>query len=458
MIRGQPMDAVVLVGGCDKTLPALVMGAASAGKPAIVLATGPMMTGRHKGERLGACTDCRRFWAQYRAGSVDSDEIEVIEGKLATTAGTCAVMGTASTMAILCEVMGLMVPGSAAIPAVHADRLRAAEETGRAAARLLGTDRTLDKVITQASVDNAVRALLAVSGSTNAVVHLAAMVGRLGLKLDLDRLNRLSDETPVLVDLKPTGDGYMEDFFAAGGVGGLLQRLGSLMDLTAPTVMGEPLSAYTAPEAFIDPSFIRTTDNPVRKDGGLVALYGSLAPKGAILKRAAADERLFEMTARAVVFEDLDDLSRRIDDPDLDVTADDALVLKNAGPKACGMPEAGYLPIPKKLAQKGVKDMLRLSDARMSGTAFGTIVLHIAPEAADGGPLAYVENGDRIRVSVKERKLDLLVDEATMAARRAANPARAPTPERGWAQLYQEHVLQADEGCDLDFLRARPAP
>jgi dihydroxy-acid dehydratase len=457
MIRGQPMDAVVLVGGCDKTLPALVMGAASAGKPAIVLATGPMMTGRHKGERLGACTDCRRFWAQYRAGSVDSDEIEVIEGKLATTAGTCAVMGTASTMAILCEVMGLMVPGSAAIPAVHADRLRAAEETGRAAARLLGTDRTLDKVITQASVDNAVRALLAVSGSTNAVVHLAAMVGRLGLKLDLDRLNRLSDETPVLVDLKPTGDGYMEDFFAAGGVGGLLQRLGSLMDLTAPTVIGEPLSAYTAPEAFIDPAFIRTTDNPVRRDGGLVALYGSLAPKGAILKRAAADERLFEMTARAVVFEDLEDLSRRIDDPDLDVTADDALVLKNAGPKACGMPEAGYLPIPKKLAQNGVKDMLRLSDARMSGTAFGTIVLHIAPEAADGGPLAYVENGDRIRVSVKDRKLDLLVDEATMAARRAAKPATAPAPERGWAQLYQEHVLQADEGCDLDFLRARGA-
>src|SRR4051794_13169746 len=351
MIRAQPMDAVVLVGGCDKTLPALVMGAASAAKPAIVLATGPMMTSRYRGERLGACTDCRRFWAKYRAGGVDSDEIETIEGRLATTEGTCAVMGTASTMAILIEVLGLMLPGTAAIPAVPADRLRAAEASGRAAVELIGSGRTIDKIVTEASVDNAVRALLAVSGSTNAVVHLAAMAGRLGLRLDLDRLNRLSDETPVLVDLKPTGDGYMEDFFAAGGVGGLLERLGPLMDLTAPTVIGEPLSAYITPDAFIDKAFIRPLDNPVRQDGGLVALYGSLAPKGAILKRAAADERLFEMTARAVVFEDLDDLSRHIDDPDLDVTPDDALVLKHAGPKACGMPEAGYLPIPKKLAK-----------------------------------------------------------------------------------------------------------
>jgi dihydroxy-acid dehydratase len=455
MIRAQPMDAVVLVGGCDKTLPALFMGAASAGKPAIVLATGPMMTSRHRGERLGACTDCRRFWAQHRAGAVDSDEIEAIEGRLATTAGTCAVMGTASTMAILIEVLGLMLPGTAAIPAVHADRLRAAEATGRAAVDLIGSGRTIDHIVTQASLDNAVRALLAVSGSTNAVIHLAAMAGRLGFELSLERLNALSEDTPVLVDLKPTGDGYMEDFFAAGGVGGLLSRLASRLDLDVPTVTGEPLRAHVPDGAtFIDPAFIRPVDDPVRPHGGLVALYGSLAPKGAILKRAAADERLFETTARAVVFDSLEDLSRRIDDPDLDVTAEDALVLRHAGPKAAGMPEAGYLPIPKKLAQAGVKDMLRLSDARMSGTAFGTIVLHIAPEAAEGGPLALVETGDRIRVSVRERRLDLLVDDATLAARRAARPEPAAAPKRGWAQLYHDHVLQADEGCDLDFLRA----
>jgi dihydroxy-acid dehydratase len=456
MIRGQPMDAVVLVGGCDKTLPALVMGAASAGKPAIVLATGPMMTSRYRGERLGACTDCRRFWAKYRAGGIDSDEIETIEGRLATTEGTCAVMGTASTMAILIEMLGLMLPGTAAIPAVHADRLRAAEATGRAAVELIGSGRTIDKIVTQASIDNAVRALLAVSGSTNAVVHLAAIAGRLGLKVDLDRLNALSDETPVLVDLKPTGEGYMEDFFAAGGVGGLLQRMGSLFDLSAKTVTGETLGDWVSPDAaFIDPAVIRRADDPVSDKGGLVALYGSLAPKGAILKRAAADERLFEKTARAVVFTSLEDLSARIDDPDLDVGPDDALVLQNAGPKACGMPEAGYLPIPKKLAAAGVKDMLRLSDARMSGTAYGAIVLHIAPEAADGGPLGLVRDGDRIRISVKERRLDLLVDQAELASRRAAMPAAAPAPPRGWAQLYQARVLQADEGCDLDFLRAR---
>jgi len=411
--------------------------------------------GQDHAERLGACTDCRRFWAKYRAGGVDSDEIETIEGRLATTEGTCAVMGTASTMAILIEVLGLMLPGTAAIPAVHADRLRAAEATGRAAVDLIGSGRTIDRIVTQASIDNAVRALLAVSGSTNAVVHLAAMAGRLGLKLDLDRLNRLSDETPVLVDLKPTGEGYMEDFFAAGGVGGLLQRMGAKFDLTAATVTGETLGDWVLPEsAFIDPAVIRPVEDAVSDMGGLVALYGSLAPKGAILKRAAADARLFEKTARAVVFTSLDDLSARIDDPDLDVGPDDALVLQNAGPKACGMPEAGYLPIPKKLAAAGVKDMLRLSDARMSGTAYGAIVLHIAPEAADGGPLGLVRNGDRIRISVKERRLDLLVEDAELAERRAASPAAAPPPARGWAQLYHDRVLQADEGCDLDFLRA----
>ncbi|WP_413988601.1 dihydroxy-acid dehydratase [Labrys okinawensis] len=454
MIRAQPMDAVVLVGGCDKTLPALVMGAASAGKPAILLATGPMMTGRYQGERLGACTDCRRFWGRYRAGEFSDEAIDTVEGRLATTSGTCAVMGTASTMAILCETMGLMLPGTAAIPAVHADRLRAAEASGTAAMELAFSGRTLDAVITQASVDNAVKVLLAIGGSTNAVVHLAAIAGRLGLKVDLKALNRVSDATPVLVDLKPTGHGYMEDFFNAGGVGALLRRLEAHLDLGTLTITGETLGEQLPPAGeWIDGDIIRPLDKPIRADGGLVALYGNLAPNGAILKRAAADANLFEKTARAVVFDGLLDLAERIDSPDLDVEPEDALVLRNAGPKACGMPEAGYIPIPAKLARRGVKDMLRLSDARMSGTAYGTIVLHISPEAAAGGPLARIETGDRIKISVAERRLDLLVDDAVLRAREARMQTMAG--ERGWAKLYRDHVLQAEEGCDLDFLRAQ---
>ncbi|MDK4740049.1 dihydroxy-acid dehydratase [Rhizobium sp. CNPSo 3464] len=451
MVRAQPMDAVVLVGGCDKTLPALVMGAASAGKPAIVLSTGPMMTSRYQGERLGACTDCRRFWGRYRAGELNDRQIDAVEGALATTAGTCAVMGTASSMAIMLEVMGLMLPGTAAIPAVHADRLRAAEATGAAAMGLVSSGTTVRETVTQASIDNALKTLLAIGGSTNAIIHLAAIAGRLGLKVDLQALNAMSDVTPVLVDLKPTGDAYMEDFFYAGGVGALLKRLGDHLDLSARTVTGETLAELVPDDdAWVDDKIIRPTETPIRADGGLVALFGNLAPKGAILKRAAADERLFEKTGRAVVFEGLKDLSERSDDPDLEVTEDDILVLKNAGPKAAGMPEAGYLPIPAKLARKGVRDMLRISDARMSGTAYGTIVLHVSPESAAGGPLALVRNGDLIRISVRERRLDLLVDEAELAKR---DPTPAPPAEtRGWLGLYNKHVLQAEDGCDLDFL------
>jgi len=455
MVRAQPMDAVVLIGGCDKTLPALVMGAASADKPAIVLATGPMMTSRYQGERLGACTDCRRFWGRYRGGEIDDKQIDAVEQSLATTAGTCAVMGTASSMAIMLEVMGLMLPGTAAIPAVHADRLRAAEATGTAVMELVQSGRTIKDVVTQASIDNALRTLLAISGSTNAIIHLAAIAGRLGLKVDLDVLNTVSDATPVLVDLKPTGEAYMEDFFYAGGVGGLLRRLGPLLDLDALTVTGDRLGDLTPPgDTWIDDKIIRPTDAPIRETGGLVALFGSLAPKGAILKRAAANEALFEKTGRAVVFNGLQDLADRIDDPDLDVNEDDILVLANAGPKACGMPEAGYLPIPAKLAKKGVRDMLRISDARMSGTAYGTIVLHVSPEAAAGGPLALVRSGDLICISVKDRRLELLVDQAELDRR---TPTPAPEPQtRGWMGLYNRHVTQAEEGCDLDFLMAEP--
>jgi dihydroxy-acid dehydratase len=457
MVRAQPMDAVVLMGGCDKTVPAQLMGAVSAAKPAIMLVAGPMMTGRHQGERLGACTDCRRFWAQYRAGKIDDQEISAVEGKLATTAGTCAVMGTASTMACIAEALGMILPGTAAIPAVHADRLRAAEATGAQAVKLIGSKLTPDKIVNQKSVENALRVLLAIGGSTNAVIHLTAIAGRAGVPLSLQRLNELSDTTPVLVNLKPVGNGYMEDFFAAGGVGALLRELKDLLHLDAMTVTGETLGERLGTQegdGFIDRTIIAERAKPLEPQGGLVALFGNLAPQGAILKRSAADSRLFEHEGRAVVFSSLEDMAARVDDPGLDVTPDDILVLQNAGPhSAAAMPEAGYLPIPKKLATNGVKDMVRVSDARMSGTAFGTIVLHVTPDAASGGPLALVKNGDRIRLSVKQRRIDLAVDAAELKARAAAVKLTAPAPQRGYAKLYAREILGADEGCDFGFLK-----
>jgi dihydroxy-acid dehydratase len=456
MIRAQPMDSVVLMGGCDKTVPAQLMGALSAGRPAIQLVGGPMMTGRHKGERLGACTDCRRFWAKYRAGTVDDREINQIEGRLSTTSGTCAVMGTASTMACIAEALGMMIPGTAAIPAVHADRLRAAEATGIAAVGLIGSGRTPDKIITEKSIENALRVLLAIGGSTNAIIHLTAIAGRAGIPVSLSRLNELSDTTPVLVNLKPTGSNYMEDFFAAGGVGAVLRELKDDLHLDCMTITGETLGQRLAGEdGWVDREVIASASEPLESVGGLVALFGSLAPKGAILKRSAADEKLFEGEGRAVVFDSLEDMANRIDDPNLDVNPDDYLVLQNAGPfSASCMPEAGYIPIPKKLASKGVKDMVRLSDARMSGTAFGTVILHITPDTASGGPLAFVRNGDRIRLSVKNRAIDLLISPEELAKRKvAAGPFKPPVPERGYGKLYAQEILGADEGCDFKFLK-----
>ena len=453
MVRAQPMDAVVLIGGCDKTVPAQLMGAASADVPAIQLVTGPMSTGRHRGERLGACTDCRRFWGRFRAEEIEQEEIDLVEGRLAATAGTCAVMGTASTMAIIAEVLGMSLPGTAAIPAVAADRLVAAEESGKAAVALLENPIKPSEVITEESVENALRALMAVSGSTNAVVHLAAVAGRCGIKISDARLNEISDETPVLVDLKPVGKGYLEDFHAAGGVGALLRELKPLLHLETINVLGQTLGDRLAePIDWIDRGVIRSFGNPVSPQGGLIALSGNLAPQGAIFKRAAATESLFETEGRAVVFECLEDLSKRIDDPDLEIASDDIMVLQNAGPVAAGMPEAGYLPIPKKLARAGVKDIVRISDARMSGTAFGTIVLHVAPETARGGPLAAVKTGDRIRLSVAEKRIDLLVGEAEIARRLACyTPPESPT--RGYLGLYARTVTQAPEGCDFAFLK-----
>lgn len=458
MIRAQPMDAVVMLGACDKTVPAQLMGAVSAGKPAIQLIGGPQMTGRYREHRVGACTDCRKFWTEFRAGRMGKVEIDDVEGKLVTTAGSCAVMGTASTMAAIAESLGMTLPGTAAIPAVHADRLRAAEASGTAAVRLIQLNLTPDRIITEKSIENATRVLLALGGSTNGVIHLAAIAGRLGLTLDLERFNALSDTTPVLAAVKPVGNEfYMEDFYAAGGIGAILRELKRLLHLDCMTVTGETLGERLASEDkdWVDRRVIRPASDPFEPEGGLVALFGTLAPNGAIIKRSAATKSLFEKTGRAIVFSSLDDMGTRIDDPALDVTADDFLILQNAGPGSpAAMPEAGFLPIPKKLLAQGVKDMVRISDARMSGTAYGTIVLHVAPEAHVGGPLALVRTGDKVRLSVKERRLDLLVDDAQLAKRRAEWEKRhVALPERGYDKLFRQSVLQAPEGCDFDFLR-----
>jgi dihydroxy-acid dehydratase len=456
MIRAQPMDAVVLVGGCDKTVPAQLMGAASAGVPAIQLVTGSMLTGSHDGERVGACTDCRRYWARYRAGEIDDAEVARVNDQLVASVGTCSVMGTASTMACVAEALGIMIPGGASPPAVTADRIRVAERTGTTAVALAKARLTPDRILTPASVENALRVLLAIGGSTNGIVHLTAIAGRLGIPVDLAHLDRLGRETPVLVDLKPSGRYYMEDFHHAGGVPALLRELQPLLNLGALTVTGRTLGEEIAASG---PDFaqevIRPLSNPVYAQGGIAVLRGNLAPGGAIIKQSAANAALMQHEGRAVVFENAEDLAQRIDAEDLDVRADDVLVLKNIGPKgAPGMPEAGYLPIPRKLARQGVKDMVRISDGRMSGTAAGTIVLHVTPESSLGGPLAYVKSGDRIRLDVAGRSITLLVAETELARRRAAEPVTPPTAERGYLKLFLDTVTQADQGVDFDFLRA----
>ena len=456
MIRAQPMDAVVLIGGCDKTVPAQLMGAASAGLPAIQLITGSMLTGSHRSERVGACTDCRRYWARYRAEEIDAEEIADVNNQLVASVGTCSVMGTASTMACIAEALGMTVPGGASPPAVTADRIRIAEQTGEQAVTMAKTNLTIDKVLTAAAFENAMRVLLSIGGSTNGIVHLTAIAGRLGFDVDLDALDRMGRDTPVLVDLKPSGQHYMEDFHHAGGMGTLLRELKPLLHLDALTVTGRTLGdeiERTGPG--FKQEVVRPRSNPIYPQGGIAVLRGNLAPGGAIIKQSAANAKLMEHEGRAVVFENVEDLVTRIDRDDLDVTADDILVLKSIGPKgAPGMPEAGYIPIPKKLAKAGVKDIVRISDGRMSGTAAGTIVLHVTPESAVGGPLAHVKSGDRIRLSVAKRELSLLVSDAELAERAAANPVKIPTAGRGYLKLFLETVTQADQGADFDFLRA----
>ncbi|MDE2628981.1 MAG: dihydroxy-acid dehydratase [Burkholderiales bacterium] len=455
MIRAQPMDAVVLIGGCDKTVPAQLMGAASAGIPAIQLITGSMLTGSHRGERVGACTDCRRYWGRYRADEIDANEIAAVNEQLVASVGTCSVMGTASTMACIAEALGMTVPGGASAPAVTADRIRIAETTGTQAVRIARERLTIDQVLTAAAFENAMRVLLAIGGSTNGLVHLTAIAGRMGFEVDLHALDRMSRETPVLLDLKPSGAHYMEDFHHAGGMATLLRELKSLLHLDALTVSGRTLGEEIerAGSGFRQ-DVVRPLSNPIYAQGGIAVLHGNLAPGGAIIKQSAADAKLMEHEGRAVVFENAQDLAARIDSAELDVHADDVLVLKNIGPKgAPGMPEAGYLPIPLKLARAGVKDMLRISDGRMSGTAFGTIVLHVTPESAIGGPLAHVRNGDRIALSVARRELTLQVPADELARRATASPVEPPSADRGYRKLFLQTVTQADQGVDFDFLR-----
>jgi dihydroxy-acid dehydratase len=458
MIRAQPMDSVVVIGGCDKTLPAQVMAAASTDLPTIVLQTGPMVVGHHKGEVLGACTDCRRLWGQHRAGTIDVAEIELISGRLAPSVGTCMVMGTASTMACIIEALGLALPMSAAAPATHADRRRIAEQSGKRATEIAvsGAPKPSD-LITDASVRNAMIVLQAIGGSSNGLIHLIAMAGRAGVKVDLETFDQLGREIPVLLNLKPSGAHYMEHFHHAGGLPALMRELSPLLNLNAPSISGSTIGDAIANSELVPGQVvIRSFASPLKKEGAMAILHGNLAPRGAVIKHSAASAALLCHTGRAVVFDSVEDMTARIDLPDLDVNPDDVLVLRNTGPKgAPGMPEAGYLPIPMKLARQGVQDMVRISDARMSGTAFGTIVLHIAPESAVGGPLAIVQTGDRIMLDVEARRIDLLIDDSELQCRLAAwkaSPPQRKMPTRGYAKLFEDTVLQADEGCDFDFL------
>ncbi len=457
MIRGQPLDGVVLLGGCDKTLPAQLMGAASAGVPALAVTAGPMIGGRHEGKRLGACSDCRGLWNEHRAGALGEAQMEEVQGELFPSAGHCMVMGTASTMACLAEALGMMLPGLAAVPAVSSRRLRLAEESGRRIVQMAEESLTPERVMTREAFENAIRVLMAVGGSTNAVVHLPAIAGRLGIELPLALFDEISRSTPLVGNVRPSGKTYlMEDLAEAGGVAVVMKELEPLLHGNALTVTGQTVRENLArvPRAKPWQDVILPRERPLAPEGGLALLSGSLAPQGAVIKTSAATPRLLAHTGRAVVFSSQEDMVRRIDDPDLPATPESVFVLQNAGPVGGpGFPEAGFLPIPKKLLQAGVRDIVRVSDARMSGTAGGTTVLHVAPEAAVGGPLALVAEGDLIRLDVPGRRLDLLVGEEELARRRAAwRPPERPY-SRGYGRLFLDHVLQAPQGCDFDFLQ-----
>lgn len=454
MIRAQPMDSCVLIGGCDKTVPAQLMGALSVDMPVIQLVTGPMLTGSHRGERVGACTDCRRLWAKFRADEIDEAEINEANNQLVPTVGTCGVMGTASTMAVIAETLGMMPPDSSCAPAVSSERRRISEKTGQIAVDIAIHKRRPSSILTAKSFENALMVLLAIGGSTNALIHLAAIAGRMGIKLDMESFDALSRTIPVIVDLKPSGEGYMEDLYKAGGLPRILLELKDKLHLDVYTVTGKTLGQTIEETEFSwQQTIVKSAADPIYREGGMAVLKGNLAPNTAIIKQSAASDSLLTHSGRAVVFDGLEDLANRIDSEELDVYKEDILVLRYIGPKgAPGMPEAGLIPIPKKLARQGVKDMVRISDGRMSGTASGTIILHVCPEAADGGPLALVQTGDKISLDVNSRSLHLHVEDSELASRRETLDLSRFIAKRGYHKLYMEHVLQADEGVDFDFL------
>jgi dihydroxy-acid dehydratase len=457
MIRSNPLDGVVLLCGCDKTTPAQLMGAASMDVPAIMLPVGPMLSGRWRDQQLGSGTDLWKFWDERRAGRLSERDWHELEGCYSRSPGTCNTMGTASTMTSLAEAMGMMLPGAASIPAPDSRRLACAEATGRRIVGLVKEDLRPSRILTREAFENAIRVLVALGGSTNAIIHLIALAGRRGMDLPLDRFDELSRTTPVIVNLLPSGKYLMEDFFYAGGVPAVLKEMLPLMHGDALTVTGKSMAESVQEAACFNHDVIRPLSQPLHAEGSLAVLRGNLAPQGAVIKTLAATPRLFQQTGKAVVFESYEEMIRRVDDPALDVDASSVLVLKHAGPVgAPGMPEWGMLPIPAKLLRQGVSDMVRISDARMSGTSFGTVVLHIAPEAAVGGPLSAVNTGDEIRLDVPARRLDLLLDEIEIKRRLAARPPASPRFRRGYYTVFLDHVLQAHEGCDFDFLRARP--
>jgi L-arabonate dehydrase len=459
-IRSYPLDGVVLLTGCDKTNPASILGACSANIPTIVVTGGPMLNGHWRGKELGSCSDCWHYHEELRGGRISEQDLGEIEDAMSRSNGHCMTMGTASTMACMTEALGLTLPGGAAIPAVDSRRAHLAEMAGRQIVELVEQQIRPSDILTPGAFENAIRALHAISGSTNAIIHLIAYAGRVGVDLPLSLFDELSATTPWLVNLKPAGERLMEDFYYAGGLPTVLHQIRDLLHLETLTVTGRTLgeTLESVPTDIIDEAVIRPRADPLSERGSLVVLRGNLCPDGAVMKISAADARLLSHEGRAIVFEDIHDLAARIDDPDLDVDEDSVLVLRNAGPVgAPGMPEWGHLPIPAKLLKRGVSDLLRISDARMSGTSYGAVVLHVAPESAVGGPLALVRTGDRIRLDVEARTLDVLLDDAGLAQRRAAWTPPQPKDARGYRHLYVQHVLQANEGCDLDFLRGRSA-
>ncbi len=457
-IRSYPLDGVVLLTGCDKTNPASVLGACSANIPTIVVTGGPMLNGHWRGKELGSCSDCWHYHQELRRGRISETEFTEIENSMSRSNGHCMTMGTASTMACMTEALGLTLPGGAAIPAVDSRRAHIAEAAGRQIVELVGRDVRPSDILSREAFENAIRALHAISGSTNAIIHLIAYAGRLGLDLPLSLFDELSRTTPWLVNLKPAGAHLMEDFYYAGGLPAVLEQIRDLLHPDALTVTGRTIGENldSTPAEIIDERVIRPRTNPLDEGGSLVVLRGNLCPNGAVMKISAADRRLLHHEGRAIVFDDIHDLAARVDDPELDVDADSVMVLRNAGPVgAPGMPEWGHLPIPAKLLRQGVTDLLRISDARMSGTSYGAVVLHVAPESAIGGPLALVKNGDRIRLDVHARTLEVVIDDPELERRRNAWTRSSLKDERGYRRLYEEHVLQANEGCDLDFLRGR---